>query len=170
MMLALNDLKWQAYEGGYRVPYDASVLLRQLFEQGATADLWEEFWSELHHQGDVGPASYAAVPWLVKFVQRSERLDWNPLALIAVIELERPTNPAIPPELAVSYHQAIRELPSILGTHPDQDWDEHVTRSAVACVALARGQRWYAKACFEMDRDTASRWFSEEFGWDLPQH
>lgn len=167
-MLSLDDPRWQAYEGGYRVPYDASGPLRQLLEEGASPELWEEFWNELHHQGDVGAASYAAVPWLVEFVRRSPKLDWNPLALVAVIELERPTNPELPAELAADYGAAFEKLPEILGSHPDREWDEYVVRSAVACISLARGQRWYAKAVFELDRDTAGRWFSAEFGWDFP--
>ncbi len=41
-------------------------------------------------------------------------------------------------------------------------------QAAVACIALGRGQPWLARAYFELDRDTAGRWFSEEFGWDFP--
>jgi hypothetical protein len=89
MMLALDDKRWQSYLGGYGVPYDASQLLRRLLEGGADDELWEELWTELHHQGDVGQASYAAVPWLVEYVRRSPQIDWNALALIAKIELER---------------------------------------------------------------------------------
>jgi hypothetical protein len=56
--MSLDDLRWQELHGGYRVPFDASELLRRL-EQGQ--DIWDELWQELHHQGDVGEASYAAV-------------------------------------------------------------------------------------------------------------
>ena len=70
-------------------------------------------------------------------------------------------------ELAADYFSAIKEMPAVLGTHPDQTWSELVTRAAVACIAVARGQRWFARAYLEMDRDTAARWFSEEFGWDF---
>jgi hypothetical protein len=60
-MLPLDDPRWQSYKGGYRVPFDASAGLRRLLADGSTEDLWEEFWTELHHQGDVHQASYAAV-------------------------------------------------------------------------------------------------------------
>ena len=165
--LPFADPRWQNYKGGYRTPFDASKILIKLLGRGPSDAIWERLWDELHHQGDVDSASYASVPWLVQFIRQSPRLDYNALALIAVIELERPTNPAIPPELHAVYFNAIRELPAIVGSHHDQSWDELVTRAAIACIALGRGQRWYAKACFELDRGTAERWFSEEFGWDL---
>jgi hypothetical protein len=45
---------------------------------------------------------------------------------------------------------------------------ERQMQVAVACIALGRDQRWLTKAYFELDRDTAHRWFSEEFGWEFP--
>lgn len=169
-MLPLDDPRWQSYLGGYRVPYDASPAIRRLLNDGPSEELWAELFDELHHQGDVDQASYAALPWLVEYVRRSLKLDWNALSLIALIELERdqPKNPPVAEELLIDYLDAIRSLPQILGSHPDRAWDEHTVRSAVACIALARGQRWLARAYFELNRDTASRWFSEEFGWEFP--
>ena len=166
-MLPLDDPKWQSYKGGYRAVYDASKSLRLLLADGGSPELWTELWNELHHQGDVDEASYASVLWLVDFVRRAAKLDWNPLALIAVIELERPKNPAVPAELSEAYFDAIRALPAVLGTHSDQIWDELVLQGATACIALARGQRWFGRAYLELDRDTAVRWFSEEFGWEF---
>jgi hypothetical protein len=64
-MLPLDDPRWRSYKGGYQAPYDASPGLRRLLADGPDEELWEEFWNELHHQGDVNQASYAAVPWLV---------------------------------------------------------------------------------------------------------
>ncbi|WZO98957.1 hypothetical protein EP7_000548 [Isosphaeraceae bacterium EP7] len=169
-MLRLDDPRWPSYLGGYRVPFDASVGLRSLIAGKPPNPIWEEFWNELHHQGDVHQASYAAVPWLIEFIRRSIKLDWNPVGLIATIELQRDQlrNPTVAPELADGYFRAIRSLAEVLGTHPDRDWDEDVVGAAVACIALARGQRWFARAYIELDRDTARRWFTEEFGWDFP--
>jgi hypothetical protein len=92
------------------------------------------------------------------------------LALIATIELERDQhgNPNVVKELSASYFAAIESLLAVLGNHPDDAWSELVVRSAVACIALARNQRWFARAYLELDRGTAGRWFSEEFGWDFP--
>jgi hypothetical protein len=105
-MIPLDDLRWQQYEGGYRrAPCDAALLLRRLFDDGPTPALWGEIWEELFHQGDVGRASYAAVPHLIDFARRSEKLDENPFALVAAIELQRwlnKENPPVPPELEQS--------------------------------------------------------------------
>jgi hypothetical protein len=169
-MLPLDDPRWHFYQGGYRVPYDASPTLRRLLTDGPNDDLWEELWNELHHQGDLGQASYAAVPWLVESIRRSPKLDWNAISLIATIELERYRhgNPAVAGELSADYAAAISSLPEVLGTHPDREWHEYAVGPAVACIAIARGQRWLARAYLELDRETAGRWFSEEFGWDFP--
>lgn len=74
-MLQFDDARWRSYKGGYRVPYDASLALRRLLAEGPDDELWDELWSELHHQGDLDQASYAAVPWLVEFIRRSPKLD-----------------------------------------------------------------------------------------------
>lgn len=169
-MLPLDDPRWQSYLGGYRLPYDAAPGLCRLLDSGPDEQLWEQFWNELHHQGDLHQASYAVVPWLVEYIRRSPKLDWNAIALIATIELERDQrqNPPVAEELSSGYFAAIRMLPEVLGTHPDQEWGEYAIGPAVACIALARGQRWFARAYFELNRETAGRWFSEEFGWDFP--
>jgi hypothetical protein len=170
-MLPLDDPRWQSYKGGYRVPYDASPALRRLLANGPTKKLWEELWTELYHQGDVHQASYAVVPWLVEFVKRGAKLDDDALAMIATIELARDQhkNPKVAKELSAGYYASIKSLPTILGTHPDQEWSELVVQYSIACIAMARGQRWLARAYLELDRETAGRWFSEEFGWDFPE-
>src|SRR5437588_9974665 len=119
-MLPLDDPRWQSYAGGYGGPYDASVPLRRLFEQGASAELWDELWQELHHQGAVGPASFAAVPWLLDYARRSHELDWNAFGLIAVIELERPhycRTAAMPAELGAGSDAPMLRCREVAGSH-----------------------------------------------------
>jgi len=95
-MLPLNDPIWKNLKGGYGVPYDASVPLARL-ERG-DAEVWEELWQELHHQGDVGDASYAAVPQLVRICGDLSGRDWNLYGLVSTIEVERhrKSNPPLP--------------------------------------------------------------------------
>ena len=168
-MLPLDDFRWKTLAGGYRVPYDVSVPLRALFERGASKELWDELWQELHHQGDVGPASYAAVSHLLEFARRSPRLDWNVFGLIAVIELQRPSNPGVPGFLAAGYLRAIKELPAVVGSHPQRKWDGVLTRHIVCCVALARGQRALARVYLEMGPDAAQQWLRDEIGYELEE-
>jgi hypothetical protein len=166
-MLPLDDPRWQTYHGGYRVPYDASRPLQQLFQGAPTAPIWEEFWQELHHQGDVDAASYAAVPHLLEYTRASAVLDWNVFALISTIELARPNNPEPPPELRDAYTQALRDIPSIIGAHPQLQWDALLTQSIVACLALVRGQRGLAQVYADFGLEDAKEWWEERFGEDL---
>jgi hypothetical protein len=104
-MLSLTDPRWRSLKGGYRRVYDASGALRRL-EEGH--DVWDELWEELHHQGDVGEASYAAVPQLVRISRDGGHRDWNLYALVARIEIERhrKSNPPIPDWLLADYSSA----------------------------------------------------------------
>jgi hypothetical protein len=76
-MLPLEDPHWESMCGGYRIPYDARPALRALLAGDEQDPIWEELWEALHHQGDVGDASYAAVPWLVETQKVRGDLNWN---------------------------------------------------------------------------------------------
>ncbi|MDP9316695.1 MAG: hypothetical protein M3R24_38545 [Chloroflexota bacterium] len=166
-MLPLDDPRWQTYEGGYRIRYDVSAALKRLFQHGATPELWDELWHQLHHQGDVGAASYAAVPYLLEYARHSDKLDWNSFGLISTIELARPHNPAVPEELADAYFTAIRTIPVVVGTHVDQDWDALATQTIVSCIALARGQRVLGRVYLQLSEDAAKQWLTGELGHEF---
>ena len=87
--------------GGYKNPYDATQALETLGSDRESA--MSELWENLYHQGDVGSASYASVPALVKHGE---------FALVAAIEIARYEvgNPSIPVELASQYHSALEEV------------------------------------------------------------
>ena len=91
---------------------DPRPLLKRLENESDTSQVWQELWDELHHQGDVGDASFAADPYLVRAYQRRGVVDWNTFAIVAVIELARKegTNPDLPGWLEEGYFNAIREL------------------------------------------------------------
>lgn len=165
-MLPLDDERWRTYQGGYRGTYYVVPALRSLLENRATDELWEELWTELHHQDDVGSASYAAVPYLLEYARLSPRLDWNVFGLICTIELCRPYGPPIPEEITPGYYAALAELPAIVGAHPDREWDDLVTQCVVACIALARGQRVLGRAYGEMDLKYAKKWLAENVGYE----
>ena len=63
--MILTDPKWEGLEGGYRIPYDPRPVLSKLASGLEVDHAWDELWNELHHQGDVGEASFAAVTALV---------------------------------------------------------------------------------------------------------
>jgi hypothetical protein len=138
-MLSLSDPIWPKLHGGYRIPYDASKALTRM-ESGES--VWDELWSELHHQGDVGVASYAAVPHIVRISATRPRLDWDLYALAATIEIERHRkgNPPIPDWLEPSYRKAWGTLTALALSDLSGSLDELILRSALSVVAIGRGQ------------------------------
>ena len=76
LMLELEDERWDGLKGGYRVPYDPRPALRKLYAQEDVGAAWEDLWQGLYHQGDVGEASYAAVPHLVRIRELMGPSGW----------------------------------------------------------------------------------------------
>jgi hypothetical protein len=111
-MLSLDDERWKHLTGGYKIPFDPRPSLRKLENHQQSAAAWEELWEELHHQGDVGDASYATVPELVRIHRIGGTADWNLYAIVAIIELARTEsqNPEVPDWLREDYFRSIQEL------------------------------------------------------------
>jgi hypothetical protein len=87
-MLSFKDERWTKLLGGYRMAFDPRSALQNLESNLRVKEAWHELWEELHHQGDVGEASYAAVPHLVRIYRERGAIDWNTYAIVAVM----PTN------------------------------------------------------------------------------
>ncbi len=158
-MISLDDKRWHGLEGGYRLKYDASIPLKKLeAKDGDVVRIWSELWENLYHQGDVGLASYAAVPPLVRIAQSQEILDFNPVALIVSIELARGNelNPKLPDWLEEYYHQAIRNMARYVFENLDREWDEHLLKSALSLLAIVKGNRDLGKLIFEVDEGQES--------------
>jgi hypothetical protein len=83
-MLSFDDERWNHLTGGYKTPFDPRPCLQKIERREDAAAAWQELWEELHHQGDVGDASYAAVPELVRIHRSESAVDWNPYALVAI--------------------------------------------------------------------------------------
>jgi hypothetical protein len=157
-MLPLDDARWCEYRDAMGVRYDLVPILRQLLDAGANESIWDACWNHLVYQDSVGQASYAAVPYLAAYIQASRQINWNALALVAAIELARPSGPPVPQELDADYRGALRSIPTLLAQHPQTDWDDVTTRCAVSCIALARGQPQLGRVYFEMSLDEAIAW------------
>lgn len=138
-MLSLEDKKWQELHGGYRVPYDVSVAL-QLMQDGI--NVWDELWIELHHQGDVDIASYAAVPQLVRIASSGTGRDWNFYGLLATIEVarHRKGNPAVPAWLKADYDSAWVQASALALADIESKIDSATTSAVLGVLALAKGE------------------------------
>ncbi len=150
MLLSLDDPIWPTLEGGYRTPYDVAEALKAM---QAGEDVWHELWEELHHQGDVGVASYAAVPQLVHLLGGADAREEDFYALIALIELERHRkhNPPLPAWLAGSYQAAWAQLPAIAARDLQGQLDPVMLESVFAVLALAKGKLRLGALLLQMD-------------------
>ena len=109
--------------------------------------VWEELWDELHHQGDVGDASYASVPYLVRIYGERPSANWNIYAIVATIELARKSggNSDVPPWLEEDYFAAIQELAKLGLSEIAQTKDPESVRAILSVLAIAKGARAHAR-------------------------
>mgnify|MGYP000897751012 CR=1 FL=1 len=136
-----DDNRWLELNGGYGTPYDPRGMIRQLVH-GDKKAAWEELWQELHHQGDVGEASYAAIPMLVETQETQRASDWNFYALAATIEEARqnPHNPALPNWLASDYGAAWHTLQAMALTELPTATTDELIDSIIAVLAFGKGR------------------------------
>ncbi len=142
-MLTDDDPKWKQLHSGYRMPYDPRAALQKLRSQTESQAAWSELWDELHHQGDVGEASYAAVPELVRIHGELGQADWNAFALVATIELARDDkrNPSLPSWLERDYFVAIEQLAQLGVARLTSASDSESIRAIFSVIAISRGLR-----------------------------
>jgi hypothetical protein len=140
-MLSLDDYRWDNLTGGYRMKCDPRPLLSKLENGMDTEATWRELWDELHHQGDVGEASYAAVPHLVRIYRKHGAPDWNTYAIVAIIELarQRGSNPVVPNWLHDDYFTAIQELAKIGVAEVLTTTDTEACRVILGVIAIVKG-------------------------------
>jgi hypothetical protein len=168
-LLPLEDSRWASYRGGYNgILYHAVPIIRRLQSEGATDEFWEHVWAELYHQGDVGEATYALVPYLVDHQSRQRDLDEQLFHFCVLVDLHQPenNNPAIPSELEFSYMLALRALPVIGAERLKRGSAEHVVMGVAAATALAAGHRVLARAYLEFGRDDALPYLKDLCGFE----
>jgi len=154
-MLSLTDKRWTKLTGGYRTVFDPRPSLHNLESNVHIKEAWHELWEGLHHQGDVGEASYAAVPDLVRIYGDRKRDDWNTYALVAVIELARGSgkNPEIPEWLKEEYFSAIQDLAKLGSTEILRAKDPEAIRAILSILALAKDARTHARFLLEYSEE-----------------
>ena len=145
-MLDLDDPRWAGLKGGYKVPFDPRPLLKRLKSDTNVGPVWSELWNALHHQGDVGEASFAAVPHIVRVYCNRCVPDWNAYAMVAVIELarNRDQNPDVPGWLKAEYFAAIDKLAEKGLSELSRAQDPETYRAFLAVIALKNGLRSHA--------------------------
>lgn len=167
-MIQLNDTRWKELEGGYRMQYDASVPLRRL-EQASTSEgidaIFSELWNELHHQGDVGLASYFSVPHLIRIAKEKELFNFNVFGLVATIEIERHRdNPPLPKEFEAEYIQTLREgIPELVEMGLGKEWDLTLASTVLSALAVSKGHITMGNAISKMEDEELTNEFLENY-------
>jgi hypothetical protein len=154
-MLSLDDNRWNGLTGGYRMKCDPRPMLAALESEQTRETAWHELWEELRHQGDVGEASYASVPHLVRIHRTSGTVDWNTYAMVAIIELARGkgNNPGLPTWLEEDYFRAIRELAEIGVAEIWRTEEPDTVRAILGLIAIAKGLRTHGRFLVEYSED-----------------
>lgn len=144
-MIRLDDARWSSMTGGYRTQFDPRPLLKRLETDADTTEVWQELWDELHHQGDVGEASYAAVPFLVAAHQKRNAVHWNTYAIVAIIELARTegNNPDVPQWIAPDYFEGIGKLAEIGSREVLRAEAAEDVRAILSIIAINKGLRMH---------------------------
>ncbi|MBI3072160.1 MAG: hypothetical protein HYY84_08575 [Deltaproteobacteria bacterium] len=152
-MLSLDDERWSHLEGGYRVPYDPRPALARLRDGDGAA--WDELWNELHHQGDVGVASYAAVPLLVEIHLERDVPEWQTYALIGTIDVcrMREGNPKLPDWLQHEYAGAWESIVAVGCRDLQRTKEETAVRSILGVIALAKDIRTLGEIILDFTGD-----------------
>jgi hypothetical protein len=162
----LDDDRWTQLWGGYRIPYDPRRALRAIEQGNDTEVAWRELCTELYHQGDVGEASYAAVPHLVRIHEQRGVPDWNTYALVAMIEEARQfgKNPDLPHYLLQPYEDAWRCMVRI-GLRELETAEEPVLVSCIiAVIAIGKGQLSLGRFAVMFDERERKTFFNDA-GW-----
>ena len=158
-MLRFDDERWMHLTGGYKIPFDPRSSLLKLEKQQDTATAWKELWEELHHQGDVGGASYAAIPELVRIHRSRGSADWNLYALVATIELARTEsqNPEVPAWFRDDYFRSIEELAQMGSKQIFSAEDSETIRAILSVIAIAKGLRRHGRFLVAYSEDELSQ-------------
>jgi hypothetical protein len=164
----LADTIWKTLKGGYKVPYDVSIPLKQLKNTTNEKEIdiiWQELWQELHHQGDVGVASYLAVPQIIKISVEKQLYNYNVLAICSVIEQQRhnPKNPKLPEEYFSYYHEGLKNLKELVIKNLKKELDYITYTCSLSALATCDGQIELGKAILQMEDKNILDEFLEQF-------
>lgn len=115
----IENVIWKDLPGVYNIPYDVSIplnTLRGTDNPEIVQSVFHELWDDLHHQGDIGIASYYVVPKLIEICIDKQSLDWNYIGLCVLIEHCRysKTNPVLPKEIEDYYFGPLHKLEDYL--------------------------------------------------------
>ena len=88
-MMDLSDDRWLELKGGHRTHSDPRPLVAKLEAEQDVENSWHELWGEPCPQGDLGEASYASLPHVVRMYRNHPTYRWDTYAIVAIVERAR---------------------------------------------------------------------------------
>ena len=165
-MLSLRSPRWQELQHAYGTAEDIPALLEQLDslpKDEGESEPWFPLWSALAHQGDVYPASFAAVPHVIAALSKSPAtVHESYFHFPAWVEICRVKQAIeVPSELQESYFNSLSKLPHLVSVAAAKAWDRGFLACALAAAAAAKGQHAVAEAILEMAEEGTAEEFLE---------
>lgn len=159
-MLALDDPRWATLPHAYGNASDIPALLAELHRMPSAEgerEPWFSLWSALAHQGDVYPASFAAVPHVVHALANApERAPAVFFEFPAWVEICRYRQDLeVPVELAPAYVEAFDRLPALIARALARPWDEETLQGILGALAVSKGHHAAGEAILELSDDMA---------------
>ena len=169
-MLNLESSRWAELQHAYGPASDTPSLLRQLRslpEAVGDSEPWFTLWSSLAHQGDVYPASFAAVPHVVSaLASQPENASSTYFHFPAWVEICRQRHGmSVPVEFEEAYYAALHQLPGLAAAASARPWDEDMVASVLAAIAAAKGNVKVAEAALELSPHVAANfleWLADQ--------
>jgi hypothetical protein len=129
--------------------------LRRLEANTDVEEAWDELWTELYHQGDIGEVSYAAVPMLARIHAARGVPDFNTYAFAVTVEEARQSsrNPPLPRWLEAAYHAAWRELTELALRDLRDATDPTLVSFTIAAIAVGKGQPMLGRMASLLNED-----------------
>jgi hypothetical protein len=168
-MLSLDSPRWSELWHAYGAATDIPDLLRQLefFPPSNDKEPWYPLWSALAHQGDVYPASFAAVPHVVHaFASDPCRANSSYFNFPGWVEICRKKKGiSVPNDLHHDYFAALARLPLLIASAAAREWSSDDLCCALSTIAAVKGDAGVAEAALELTPEVAQRfmrWIFEE--------
>lgn len=160
-MLTLDSREWKNLRHAYGSATDIPALLEKLTflpVANESTEPWFSLWSALAHQGDVYPASFAAVPHIIQVLASLPKEAPTPFFHLPTwIEICRQRNSiAVPEYLADSYFSSIQQLGSLANIAIPHHDDADSLHILFAAVAISKGHASFSEALLELDTETTA--------------
>jgi hypothetical protein len=157
-VIPLDSSRWSELLDAYGAATDIPRLLRELPQAAVGDDYqtepWHSIWSALCHQGDVYPASFAAVPHVVAAAEGravADRLQY--LLVVGCVESyrHRPRAPAMPEDLGAAYDVAVKRAAALVVDALQQEWPEASYRALLGSLAALQGHAALGAAIMDLE-------------------